>query len=269
VSVFSAVSVLDRDPDLGEDLGPEEFALARHQAVARVLRYPKGRWSAGQSAFDRAGALGLLVTEGLLVRKVTVGDRTCAELLGPGDVTQPWLRSGPDSSVGTEVNWQVAQPLTVALLDRGFAGRVARWPELPAAVARRLMLRVHWLSFHLAVCHMRRVDDRLLMVLWHFADRWGRVTPSGVHIDIALTHRLLALVVGARRPSVTASVRELIQSGRIEPQSGSRWVLHGDPPAELRELHEHAADHERPMPLELGGATTPDVPTSKRSRQLG
>jgi len=74
------------------------------------------------------------------------------------------------------------------------------------------MLRVHWLSFHLAVCHMRRVDDRLLLVLWHFADRWGRVTPSGVSIDIPLTHRLLALVVGARRPFVTAAVRDLIQA---------------------------------------------------------
>jgi hypothetical protein len=116
---------------------------------------------------------------------------------------------------------------------------------------------------------MRRVDDRLLMVLWHFADRWGRVTPNGVQIDIALTHRLLALVVGARRPSVTASVRELMQSGRIEPQPGSRWLLHGDPPAELRELHEHAADHERPLPLELARAASPDVATRKRSRQLG
>jgi hypothetical protein len=122
VSVFSGVSVLDRDPDLGEDLQPEEFALARRQAVARVVRYPKGPWSTEQSAFNPAGALGLLITEGLLVRKVTVGDRTCAELLGPGDVTQPWLRTGRDSSIGTEVNWQVAQPLAMALLDRGFLG---------------------------------------------------------------------------------------------------------------------------------------------------
>lgn len=269
MSVFSAVSVLERDPDLGEDLEPEEFEVACQEAVARVLRYPKGPWSTADTDFDRGGALGLLITDGLLVRHVTVGDRTCAELLGPGDVTQPWLRTGPDPSVGTEVNWQVAEPLVMALLDRGFMGRVARWPELPAAVARRLMLRVYWLSFHLAVCHMRRVDDRLLLVLWHFADRWGRVTPKGVQIDIPLTHRLLALVVGAHRPSVTASVRGLVQVGRIEPQPGSRWLLHGDPPAELRELHEHAADHDRPLPLEIVRAAGADQPTPKRSGQLG
>src|SRR5438067_2450565 len=192
MSVFSAVSVLERDPDLGDDLSEEEFELARQQAGARIARYPKGPWNVRRREFKGAGALGVLITDGMLVRKVTVGDRTCAELLGPGDIAQPWLRLTTDTSVETEVNWQVAQPLATALLDRGFMTRVTRWPEIPAAVARRLMLRVHWLSFHLAVCHMRRVDDRLLLVLWHFADRWGRVTPRGVSIDIPLTHRLLA-----------------------------------------------------------------------------
>ncbi len=253
MSVFSAVSVLERDPDLGEDLSPEDFPVARQQAVARVLRYPKGQWSPRRRDFERAGALGLLITDGLLVRNVTVGDRTCAELLGPGDITQPWLRTGPDASIGTEINWQVARPLTMALLDRGFLSRVARWPEIPAALARRIMLRVHWLSFHLAVCHMRRVDDRLLLVLWHFSDRWGSVTPDGVRINIPLTHRLLALVVGARRPSVTAAVRELTGAGLIESQPGSRWLLHGEPPEELRAMHEHAAGNGRPLALELAG----------------
>ena len=246
MSVFSAVSVLDRDPDLGEDLAPEQFVLARQQAVARIVRYPKGEWIVGPHEFERSGSLGALITQGLLVRNVTVGDRTCAELLGPGDVTQPWLRIGPDASVGTEVDWQVAQPLALAVLDRGFVARVARWPEIPAAVTRRVMLRVHWLSFHLAVCHMRRVDDRLLLVLWHFADRWGKVTPRGVQLTIPLTHRLLALVVGARRPSVTAAVRALVEAGQLEPQPGSRWLLHGEPPAELRQLHEQAATRQTP-----------------------
>jgi hypothetical protein len=114
-----------------------------------------------------------------------------------------------------------------------------------------MMLRVHWLSFHLAVCHMRRVDDRLLLVLWHFADRWGRVTPSGVQIDLPLTHSLLALVVGARRPSVTAAARSLSDAGRIEARPRSRWILKGEAPLELRELHELAARQDRPMAFEL------------------
>lgn len=260
MSVFSAVAVLERDPDLGEDLSEKEFELARQQAVARLVRYPKGPWSVRRRDFKSAGNLGVLITEGMLVRKVTVGDRTCAELLGPGDITQPWLRLATDASVGTEINWQVAQPILGAVLDRGFTTRVARWPEISAAVARRLMLRVHWLSFHLAVCHMRRVDDRLLLVLWHFADRWGRVTPDGIQIDLPLTHSLLALVVGARRPSVTAAVGALSEAGRIESRAKSRWLLTGEAPLELRQMHEHAARGAGPVPLELideGGTSKP------------
>lgn len=250
-TVHTVVSVLDHDPDLAEDLQPEELARAREHAVARVARYPKGAWSVSPRDFDRAGSLGLMLIEGLLVRQVTVGERTCAELLGPGDVTQPWLLAGPDSSVDVEVNWEVPQAVRLAVLDRGFAARVARWPEIAAAVARRIMLRVHWLSFHLAVCHMRRVDDRLLMVLWHFADRWGRVTPNGVEIAVPLSHRLLAAVVGAHRPSVTVAVHSLTAAGRLEPQRRSRWLLRGEPPTELRTLHEHAARYHDRVPAEL------------------
>jgi hypothetical protein len=247
----SAASVLDRDPDLGEGLRPEEFALARQHAIARIVRYQKGPWNVSMDAFEAVGSLGLLLIEGLLVRKVTVAERSCAELLGPGDVSQPWLKVGAESSVDTEVSWQVAQALRLAVLDRAFVMRVARWPEVLAAVARRMMLRTYWLSFHLAVCHMRRVDDRLMLVLWHFADRWGHVTPQGIKIPLPLTHGLLGLVVGAHRPSVTAAVSSLTEAGRLERCPRSQWLLCGEPPAELREMHEHAAGYDRPAPLEL------------------
>ena len=251
MGLISAASVLDRDPDLGEDLRPEEYALARQHAVARIARYEKGPWTVSLADLDAVGSLGLLLIDGLLVRKVTVGERSCAELLGPGDITQPWLKVGAESSVDTEVSWQVAQALRVAVLDRAFVIRVARWPEIPAAVARRMLMRTYWLSFHLAVCHMRRVDDRLMLVLWHFADRWGRVTPQGIKIPLPLTHSLLALVVGAHRPSVTSAARSLARAGRLKPCPRSQWLLCGGPPEELREMHEHAARYDRLAPLEL------------------
>ncbi len=246
-----AASVLDRDPDLGEDLQPEQFALARKHAIARFLRYPKGTWLPAPSDYESVGSLGLLLVEGILVRKVTVGERSCAELLGPGDVTQPWLKVGPEESVGTDVSWEVAEPLRLAVLDLAFVSRIGRWPEILAAITRRIMLRVYWLSFHLAVCHMRRVDDRLMLVLWHFADRWGRVTPRGIEIPLPLPHRLLALVVGAHRPSVTAALRQLAAAERVQPRPRSRWLVCGEPPEEFREVREYAARYERIAPVEI------------------
>jgi hypothetical protein len=247
----SAESVLDHDPDLAAGLAPPQFALARRETVARMVRYEKGPWTVEPHAFDARGCLGLLIVEGLLVRRVTVGERSCAELLGPGDVTQPWLTVGPEGTVGAEVNWVVNQPLRIAVLDRAFVGRVTRWPEITAALAGRIMLRVYWLSFHLAVCHMRRVDDRVLLVLWHFADRWGRVTPDGIVIPLPLTHSLLAAVVGARRPSVTTAVRSLVNAGQIAPRRHSQWLLCGDPPPEFQEAREYAARYDRSLPPEL------------------
>jgi len=240
-AVRSVVSILDRDPDLAEDLSDEQLEIARQHVVVDVESYPRGAWAVDPDDFDQVANLGLLLIDGLLARQVRVADHTGAELLGRGDVLQPWLRIGPEPSVATEVNWEVVEPVRAAVLDRAFCDRVSRWPEIPAAISRRVMLRAHWLAFHLAVCQLRRVDERLLLVLWHFADRWGAVTGDGVRLDLRLTHDLLAAVVGARRPSVSLAVRQLTDQGRLRSRPRSRWLLLGRPPEELRKLHERSS----------------------------
>jgi CRP-like cAMP-binding protein len=102
------------------------------------------------------------------------------------------------------------------------------------------MQRTHWLAFHLAVCGLRRVDDRLLSVLWHFADRWGTVTPEGVRLDVRLTHELLAAVTGARRPSVTTALRRLAEEGQVRSLPRSRWLLVGTAPAALHAVRKRS-----------------------------
>jgi hypothetical protein len=232
------VSLLAHDPDLGGDLDREQFEIAAQRVMAEVVDYPTGFNTEEAEEFDPRANLGLLVIGGLLERGVTVGDYTCAELLGPGDVVQPWLRVGPEQSVATDVDWNVVEPVKTAVLDRRFVELAATWPEIYGAVARRLMQRSHWLAFHLAVCGLRRVEERLLIVLWHFADRWGTVTPEGVRLDLRLTHELLAAVIGARRPSVSSAVKTLVNENRVRPLPRSRWLLLGKPPAELQKLHE-------------------------------
>jgi hypothetical protein len=232
------IAILDWDPELAEDLPDAQRALARRYVLTQVVEFPAGPWEVGPEDFDGSASFGLLVIEGLMAREVTVGDYTCAELLGPGDLIQPWLRIGQEQSVATEIDWDVVEPVTLAVLDRSFCERSARWPEVQAAVARRLMQRTHWLAFHLAVCGLRRVDDRLLSVLWHFADRWGTVTPEGVRLDMRLTHELLAAVTGARRPSVTTALRRLAEAECVRSLPRSRWLLLGGPPAELQRVHE-------------------------------
>lgn len=232
------VALLECDPELAEGLSEQAEAQARTRVLVDVRRYPRGDWRVEVSEFDEQTSIGLLIIDGLMTRAVTVADYTCAELLGPGDVLQPWLRIGPDHSVAAEVNWRVVEPTRMAVLDRSFIDSLSEWPQITSAVSRRIMNRLHWLAFHLAVCGLRRIEDRALLVLWHFADRWGTMTGEGVRLDVPLTHDLLAAVIGARRPSVTVALTRLREQGRVRATPRSHWLLLGEPPDELRDLHQ-------------------------------
>ena len=78
------------------------------------------------------------------------------------------------------------------------------------------------------------MDLRVLLLLWHLADRWGQVSREGTRLNLDLTHELIARMVGAHRTSVTLALRKLAHEGRIA-RTGRTWVLLGPPPEELRD----------------------------------
>jgi CRP/FNR family transcriptional regulator, cyclic AMP receptor protein len=232
----STIRLLDEDPDLRTGLEAGDAQAAIDHSVVRVAPVSAGHWQPPDHKRDPA-AFGVYIVEGVLARNVTVGGRTCAELLGPGDILRPWVRSASEAaSIESTVVWTVTTATAMALLDGAFIRRMAQWPEVISALGDRVMLRTHWLAFHLAVCHMRRVDERLLIVLWHLADRWGHVTPSGVVIPLPLTHALLAKVVGAQRPTVSTAIADMQREGLVSRREDRTWVLYGTAPEKLAEL---------------------------------
>ena len=56
-------------------------------------------------------------------------------------------------------------------------------------------------------------------------ERWGRMTPEGVHVELKLTHSLIASLVGARRPTVTATLRSLHEKGIVTRDVRGGWLL--------------------------------------------
>jgi CRP/FNR family transcriptional regulator, cyclic AMP receptor protein len=238
--VSELVRILDADPGLGQALDAEERALAARYAVAEVLRLEPGPWDAGR-VDPEPGRLGLLVLEGLIKREVRIAGSECAELLGEGDLLRPW---DGDSGGFTQVGggFEVLEPTRIALLDRRFAAAAGRWPELVDAILGRCVARSRALAFHMALSHLNRVNVRLLALFWHLADRWGRVGTAGVIVPLQLTHRTLAQLVGAQRPSVTTALGALAEERRVTRRPDGSWLLHGEPPADLRiAAVEHAA----------------------------
>jgi CRP-like cAMP-binding protein len=84
----------------------------------------------------------------------------------------------------------------------------------------------------MAIIHQARVNVRLHMMLWHLAERWGRVGSEGVLLPLALTHAVLSDLVAARRPTVTTALAELYRQELVRDLPRG-WLLLGEPPGEL------------------------------------
>ena len=230
----NVISLVDADPELGELLSADELESARRGAVTREQRLSAGDWDAGASLQPDVHHRGFMIVDGLLSRDVQVLGRRCVELLGHGDVMRPWQWDDEGSHVRAEVGWVVLEPARLAVLDQGLVTRMAPWPQLGLELFNRGTRRAHALAVALAIAHHPRVDDRLLLTLWHLAERWGRVTPEGIVVPLPLGHQRLADLVGAHRPSVTTAMGELTRSGAISRRDEGHWVLHGQPPEQLR-----------------------------------
>jgi len=230
-----ALNVLELDPSLVAGLDPAAANAARRAALASSCVVEPGPWDGRADVGGRIGDLGLLIVDGLLGRAVAVGGQDCTELLGGGDLIRPWDIADDLASIPATTTWTIFEHTTLVLLDERFVGRMCAWPPVMAALAKRMMDRTRALAFHLAVTQVTRVDERLLVVLWHLADRWGRVTPDGVALALPLTHETLGRIVGARRPTVTTALRELSERGLVTRGKGRSWLLHGGPPGELRD----------------------------------
>jgi CRP/FNR family cyclic AMP-dependent transcriptional regulator len=236
---FDAIRVFDYDPDLLEGLEPEIAVHLRMRLVARRAWAEPGPWRPEFALEDTVGHLGLLLIDGLLVRTVCLGGRECSEVVGPGDLVRPWDGDEVVASVDSYSEWRVLAPTTFAVLDRAFAARASRFPTITAQLLGRSTRRCRTLVYQATIAHVRHAGTRVLLALWHLADRWGTVTAQGVRVPVPLTHQLLAQITCLQRPTVSAAVGHLTQGGEIERSADGGWLLHGEPPrltAHTREL---------------------------------
>ncbi|HYF24796.1 MAG TPA: Crp/Fnr family transcriptional regulator [Baekduia sp.] len=229
------ISVLDADPELGNDLDPEDKELARRHAVAVVHSLGPGPLEITLNGATAHPAIGLLLLEGLVTRDVELAGRSTTELLGTGDLVRPWDDELSLEPLPGSIRWSVLEPARVAVLDRRFAAVAGRWPSILDTVVTRTMRRSRALAVQRAIAQVPRVDARVLVLLWQLADRYGKVSPQGVRVPLQLTHETIGKLVGARRPSVTTALGVLARQGLVE-RTDSGWLLHGDPAEALPDL---------------------------------
>ena len=225
-----AVRLLEADAELGALLSPVRRAEAERELVVRTHRLSVGPWDVSRLSGASADHVGLLVLDGVISRELVVADHVSAELLGPGDLVRPWQGASSAGLLPVQAVWSVLSTVTLAVLDRRFAAEAARYPEITAALFDRLGERSLRLATTQAISQLTRVDRRLKALFWHLAERWGRVSGEGVVVPLALTHRILGQLVGARRPTVSTALAELAERGELIRRPDGAWLLQGDPP---------------------------------------
>jgi hypothetical protein len=221
------VRLLDADPDLGENLSLQARQQAADTLQVRVATIAPGPWE--PPAMGPA-AIGLLLLDGLMVRRVHIGPSSSTELLGPSDMLRPGDNELVPPVLPDTSEWRILQETRLAVLDARVTAAIGAWPELTAATCARLLRRSRSLAYLMAAQNFTRVTDRLLAALWHMASMWGRVSVRGTIVPFRLTHEMLGEVIGARRPTTTQAVISLEQRGLLYRDAQRRFVLLGGPP---------------------------------------
>lgn len=218
------LALLDADAELGAFLDTAQRERARRELHVSVAALALGLWDVGTLRDASAHNAGLLILDGVVAREVVLGGGLSSELLGAGDLIRPWSDQH-DELLQTEVRWNVLADARVAILDAAFLAKAAAFPAIGAALLERIEARARRLALLQAIAHMTRVEDRLLAIFTHLAERWGRMTAEGVVVPLVLSHRTLSELIGARRPTVSTAAAKLDRIGALRRRHDGSWLL--------------------------------------------
>lgn len=113
------------------------------------------------------------------------------------------------TSVGPRLRGRAIVPSTIIHVERERVDDWMRNCTVARNMVRILSAQVADRELAVAIALEPRVERRILLKIRQLAERWGRVTPRGVRLDLRLTHQELADMVGAVRESVTIGLGSL------------------------------------------------------------
>jgi hypothetical protein len=189
----------------------------------RALDFEPGTVDLASLFGNPDGWFGLLVLDGHLIVEVAAGRGHAGWLIGEGDLLRPWDLGDLPLDLGTR--WRILTPVRIALLDRQFARRATGRATVVNSMLSHATRTTHWLLAKSLIVSCPRIDERLTLLFALLGERWGKVTCEGVRLRLPLTHEQLASLCGARRPSVTIALRQLVLQGIIERTSDRTWLL--------------------------------------------
>jgi len=117
----------------------------------------------------------------------------------------------------------------VVRIDRVADSQAQPDPAVIEKLLRRAGRTNQWLLASSLILSSPSIMERLLLLFEQYGERWGKVTPEGVRVELPLTHQLLGKLCGARRSTVTLAINSLEEDGFITRASRDVWLLHQYP----------------------------------------
>ena len=210
-------------PDIAGGFAPEERGIAEGALVVPVVR-ARDEDLAGSLAVER-DAFDFVVVEGTVLKETTLAGSSALELLGPGDVLAPPLSAIRQLEFRAVSRYLAHGDVSIATLGVRFERVAARWPQLSGFLQRQIAEQAHRASMHLVMLHLPRAEDRILALFVDLGERFGRVTPDGILIDLPLSHELIGGLIASRRSTATLALQRLYQQGFLTRLADNSWKL--------------------------------------------
>ena len=220
----SGVSLLHVWPDLAERLAPEERGVAKRALLAPLLR-ARDEDLAAALAVAPGDAFDFVLVDGTVLKETTLATTSALELLGPGDVLAPPLSATRQLEFRAVSRYLALGDVSIATLGVRFTRIAARWPQVSDFLHGQIAEQAHRASEHLAMLHLPRAEDRILALFAELGERFGRVSPEGILIDLPLNHQLIGGLIACRRPTATLALQHLHDQGLLARLADNSWKL--------------------------------------------
>jgi CRP/FNR family cyclic AMP-dependent transcriptional regulator len=220
----SGVSLLRVWPDIAERLDPEERGAAEKALVVPLLR-ARDEDLAAALALEAGDAFDFVLVEGLALKETTLSTYSALELLGPGDILAPPMSATRQLELPAVSRYLALGDASIAVLGMRFTHVAARWPQLSDFLHGQIAEQAHRASAHVAMLHLPRAEDRVLALFAELGDRFGRVRPDGILIDLPLSHELIGRFTASRRPTATLALQRLNDQGLLTRLADNSWKL--------------------------------------------
>jgi CRP-like cAMP-binding protein len=218
---MSWLSLVELDTELNVH-EPGWSAPGDRRLAARTMHIAAGPFDPRELIPNPDGWLGLLITAGQLLVEIEAGRGPTGWLVGPEDILRPWETD--ELALTADATWTALSECEIVLLDADFARRTLGIADVSRSLLAKSAASTHWLLAKSLITATPVIEERLLLLFALIGERWGRATPEGVMINLPLTHRVLASLVGARRPSVSTALGALDEEGLISRVPRDGWL---------------------------------------------